>query len=305
MIDPFRIFGPAVVNFSGGRTSAYMLRRILDAHGGRLPADVHVLFCNTGREREETLDFVAECASRWGVNVLWLERDGSKKPGSRFREVEFETASRNGEPFAELIDEHRFLPNGAMRFCTIELKIRVEHDCMRSLGYEHWTSVLGLRHDEPERVCRAEEKETAERFISCPLYRAKVSKADVAAFWKSQPFDLALKSWEGNCDLCFMKGRAIRERIVRDRPDLAAWWIEQETRIRGRFHAHERGYAATLERVRRLPLLPMDLEPTQDTLIPCGCTDRRAARPRRCSCRKRPGQGHALTCVRVLGGAAA
>lgn len=31
--DPFRLVPPAAVAFSGGRTSAYMLRRILDAHG--------------------------------------------------------------------------------------------------------------------------------------------------------------------------------------------------------------------------------------------------------------------------------
>lgn len=36
MGDPFLIDGPAIVNFSGGRT--------LDAHRGELPADVHVVF---------------------------------------------------------------------------------------------------------------------------------------------------------------------------------------------------------------------------------------------------------------------
>lgn len=29
--DPFLIEGPAVISFSGGRTSGYMLRRVLDA----------------------------------------------------------------------------------------------------------------------------------------------------------------------------------------------------------------------------------------------------------------------------------
>lgn len=41
MSDPFLIEGPAAISFSGGRTSALMLRRILDAHGGTLPPDVH------------------------------------------------------------------------------------------------------------------------------------------------------------------------------------------------------------------------------------------------------------------------
>ena len=35
-----------------------MLKHIVDAHGGRLPDDIAVVFANTGMERPETLDFV-------------------------------------------------------------------------------------------------------------------------------------------------------------------------------------------------------------------------------------------------------
>ena len=57
--SPFRIQGPAIISFSGGRTSAYMLWRILQAHDGELPPDVHVIFANTGREMEGTLRFAS------------------------------------------------------------------------------------------------------------------------------------------------------------------------------------------------------------------------------------------------------
>ena len=40
----YRVPRPAVISFSGGRTSAYMLRRIIDAYGGRLPSDIAVVF---------------------------------------------------------------------------------------------------------------------------------------------------------------------------------------------------------------------------------------------------------------------
>jgi 3'-phosphoadenosine 5'-phosphosulfate sulfotransferase (PAPS reductase)/FAD synthetase len=70
---PFLITGPAVISFSGGRTSAYMLWRILQAHDGTLPDDVLVCFANTGREHEGTLRFVHDCATHWGVRVRWLE----------------------------------------------------------------------------------------------------------------------------------------------------------------------------------------------------------------------------------------
>lgn len=132
--NPYLIAGPALISFSGGRTSAYMLRMILDAHGGTLPDDVHVCFANTGKER----------------------------------------------------------------FVTI-----------------------------------------------CPLAKAGVTARDIAAFWKEQPFDLDLMPHEGNCDLCFLKGRGKRAEIIRTRPDLADWWAEAEAGAKcsmpsgARFHRDE------------------------------------------------------------------
>lgn len=69
MVDPYKIAGPAIVSFSGGRTSAYMLYQIVIAHNGALPDDVRVCFANTGKERVETLDFVFACSHWFGVDV--------------------------------------------------------------------------------------------------------------------------------------------------------------------------------------------------------------------------------------------
>jgi 3'-phosphoadenosine 5'-phosphosulfate sulfotransferase (PAPS reductase)/FAD synthetase len=102
--NPYFITGPALISFSGGRTSAFMLWNILQAHCGALPPDVVVAFANTGKEREETLRFVHECETRWGVRIRWLEyRDLSqaylrKDSGveQSFEEVGFNSASRRG-----------------------------------------------------------------------------------------------------------------------------------------------------------------------------------------------------------------
>jgi hypothetical protein len=128
--NPYRIDGPALISFSGGRTSGYMLRNILDAHGGTLPDDVHVVFANTGKEMPETLDFVQECGERWGVRITWLEwRDNE----AGYDTVSHNSASRNGEPFKALIDKRGFLPNPVMRFCTQEMKVRPMQTLMLSL----------------------------------------------------------------------------------------------------------------------------------------------------------------------------
>ena len=50
-----------------------MLKKIVDAYGGRLPSDIAVVYANTGMERPETLDFVDTCAAAWLVAVHWVE----------------------------------------------------------------------------------------------------------------------------------------------------------------------------------------------------------------------------------------
>lgn len=91
--------GPGTISVSGGRTSALMLRRMMDA-GALSNPDLHVVFANTGREREETLQFVRDIEVNWGVKIWWLEYIEHQP---RFRWTNFENASRRGEPFEALL----------------------------------------------------------------------------------------------------------------------------------------------------------------------------------------------------------
>ena len=70
--NPYRVPRPAVISFSGGRTSSYMLNHIVDAYDGRLPTDVAIVFANTGLERPETLEFVDACSRAWSVDIVWV-----------------------------------------------------------------------------------------------------------------------------------------------------------------------------------------------------------------------------------------
>ena len=231
-MNPYLISGPALISFSGGRTSAYMLFHIIEAHGGKLPDDVVVTFANTGKEREETLRFVHDCATHWNVNVRWLEY---RNEPPKFEEVGYNSASRNGEPFAALIAKRNYLPNGVTRFCTQELKIRVMRDFAKvAFRWKNWTNIIGLRYDEGQRVFKALAiNDTGKQpwRNSMPMAKAKATVRDVRAFWAQQPFDLQLKSYEGNCDLCFLKSKAKLQALMRENPGMADWWIAQEAAV--------------------------------------------------------------------------
>lgn len=285
--SPYAIVGPAVISFSGGRTSAYMLKHILDAHGGRLPDDIHVVFANTGKERPETLDFVRECAARWSVHIVWVEYCWEEP--HRTRIVSHNSADRNGEPFAALTDRKGFLPNPTMRYCTSFLKRdRIDSYPRHWLKWKTWSSVIGLRHDEQRRVRKMRACGTPRTGArpQLPLDDARVTKRDVLAWWKTQPFDLQLADHEGNCDCCFLKARWKIEAIMRDRPDLAEWWIAQETKAKAqycpakghaesytRFRDDREIYASLLDQVQRQGYFDFgDLEVDWDG-DDCSCTD--------------------------------
>jgi 3'-phosphoadenosine 5'-phosphosulfate sulfotransferase (PAPS reductase)/FAD synthetase len=263
--DPFKIEGPAVVSFSGGRSSGYMLRRLLQAHGGTMPSDVPVCFANTGKEQEATLEFVRDCSKNWGVPIVWLEFVSRAKDG--FKVVSFETASREGEPFDRLIDAKQRLPNVVQRACTEELKVNTMNRYLASIGMDDPLHIVGVRADEPRRIPRLRANGRA-----LPLVDAKISKPDVHAFWRAAPFDLGLPydDGNGNCDLCFQKTQAQVMARIAEKPSRAVWWIGKEDQVGARFHKDRPSYRAMAEYIRDQRTL--DFDPDEEA-IPCLCGD--------------------------------
>lgn len=229
VIDPFKITEPTCISFSGGRTSAYMLWRVLQSNGG-LPDEAVVCFANTGKEDEATLRFVQSCSDHWGVHITWLEY---QRDDIGYKTVTFATAARDGQPFEQLINKKNYLPNPVTRFCTIELKIRPMGKYLFDLGMAQTKtegenmSMIGIRADEPRRAAKIAHKERI------PLVAAGVTKADVQAFWQLQSFDLELPNiggvtYHGNCDLCFLKGGSQVLSLIAEKPERAVWWAKME-----------------------------------------------------------------------------
>ena len=233
-MNPFKIDSPTRISFSGGRTSAYMLWRVLDAHQMSLPPEAVVCFANTGKEDEATLEFVRDCSEQWNVPITWLEYQAAEKVADRWRLVDFDTASRNGEPFEALIRKRNYLPNPVARFCTVELKVRAIHRYLKTIGWTEWDSMLGIRADEPRRLAKIGNQDYGKHEEKCaPLGQVGITKEDVGAFWRAQPFDLGLPNnngvtMHGNCDLCFLKGGSQVLSLIAEKPERAVWWAKME-----------------------------------------------------------------------------
>jgi len=275
--NPYLIQGPAQISFSGGRSSAMMLCKIVEAHGGTLPEDVIVSFANTGKEETATLDFVQRVADHLSVAVNWIEFADIEGPQKdRWVAVDYATASRNGEPFAKMTERRGYLPNPVARICTQHLKIKPMEGFMRERGFgppqsHGYTNVAGIRSDEPRRVARMRARQDIDFVL--PLADAGVTAADVVGFWKAMPFDLELPSVNGetiggNCDLCYLKGAQKLLHLIRADPARADWWIEQEAS--GKLFRIDRPNYAALKVIATQPQL-FDAE--EEEALPCECTD--------------------------------
>lgn len=286
-------------SISGGRTSAKMLRVLLDEGYDLIP-----MFCNTGKERNETLDFLHNIETLWNVPLVWLEytrvpashkiADIYPHPRSKqtvieqmergqlthwFKVVDYTTAKRRTDediPFDELLRWANVLPNVRTRMCSVQLKVRTMMRFLFSQGIYEWTDNIGIRYDERDRSLEIMANCPSYRHCRFPLIDDRTTESDVMHFWKQQPFDLQLIPMDGNCDMCFLKAKHKRVDIARRDPQAVVWWEAQERRFAakpeiegdGKYFRKGEPYADIrylAEHEQRLPL-------GED--IPCGCADK-------------------------------
>lgn len=253
---------PSIVSFSGGQTSGYMLRKLMEKHAD-FGTRFRVVFCNTGKEHDATLDFVHDVETKWGVPVTWLEYtripaidvDPLLVPAGRkrsnllraasegisvnwYRKVRWETAARRTDgltPFDEFLEITSALPNVRVRSCSSELKIRVIRRWLYAEGVDWFNDFVGIRWDERDRMTDIMRGADEYRcFPKFPLCEDGTTRADVDAFWLAHPFRLNIPNYMGNCDLCFLKARWKREAITRRDPQAAKWWADWEKKFEAR-----------------------------------------------------------------------
>lgn len=262
-MNPYLVLEPTVISFSGGRTSAFMLWKVLEAHNGKLPEEAKVIFANTGKEDEETLKFVKACQDNWNVPITWVEYR-AEKPG--FAIVSYETASRKGEPFEQLINKKNYLPNTFARFCTQELKVNL---MKKVFPFKEFITFVGIRADEPRRVAKMATNKDEKQ---CPLAVSGITQKDVKEFWDNNNFDLKLtvidgKTPLGNCDLCYLKDLKQKLSIVRRYPEKVVWWAQMENKIGATFRRDHPEYKDMVRKANE------QIDMFADESIECFCGD--------------------------------
>jgi hypothetical protein len=225
-----------LIAFSGGRTSAFMTQWLIKNKSDEY--EIIVGFANTGKENEETLQFVQKCDEYFGLNVRWVEAvvNETKGIGIRHKEVDFETASRNGEPFEAVIKKYG-IPNSGGALCSTLLKKRVMDDFKKKIGFNKCYTAIGIRTDEIDRMSQHREKE---RIIYPLIKMIPTNKHDVNLYWKNMPFDLGLKSYQGNCDCCWKKSFRNLMTIAVENPEKFEWWQKMQDRYENTLSENEK-----------------------------------------------------------------
>lgn len=205
-------------SFSGGRTSAFMTKWLLDNKSDEY--DIKVVFANTGQEHEKTLEFVHRCDEEFGFGTVWVEsvaHPGVKKSSSH-RIVDFASASRSGEPFEAVIAKYG-IPNASFPHCTRELKLNPMYSYMASIGWESgsYETAIGIRTDETRRVSATAG---GARIVYPLIDWIPTDKIDVNDWWDEQAFNLEIQEHQGNCTWCWKKSFSKHFRLIEESPEI-------------------------------------------------------------------------------------
>lgn len=190
-------------SFSGGRSSAVMAKIVREKY--EKTHDISYTFANTGGEDDRTLDFVEAVDKNFlDGQLVWIEavfHPRGKGPTARI--VNYETASRNHEPFEEAIKKHGVFCKTHPQ-CTSRLKEEPMTSYRRSIGWKNGTyhTAIGIRADEIDR-CSSKARE---KMFLYPLVAEGWTSDRVRAFMAQFEWDLKIPNaaW-GNCVGCFKK----------------------------------------------------------------------------------------------------
>lgn len=215
-----------LVSFSGGETSAYMSKWLIENKSDHY--EMVFVFANTGEEAEETLQFVDQCDKTWDLNMVWVEAlvNYEKNKGTRHKIVDFNTASRKGEPFEDVIKKYG-LPNTNYPHCNREMKLAPIHSYIKSIGWKDYETAIGIRADEFDRMS---ENQKQFKLIYPLIKDHPMTKQKINFWWSKQSFRLNLKSYQSNCKTCWKKSFRNLMHIAKENPEWFDFFKRMESK---------------------------------------------------------------------------
>jgi len=136
-----------VVSFSGGRTSAYLCKVMIDKFG---IDNVDFIYMDTGAEHPKTYEFIRNVNKGFGLNLVCLRGDFNQPlgKGHSYRVVDIDCIKCDLAPFSEMCKKYG-TPSTVGKWCTSRMKQEI-HDmyCNDTYGKGNYQTWLGIRTDE-------------------------------------------------------------------------------------------------------------------------------------------------------------
>lgn len=230
-----------MVTVSGGRSSAFMARHIQQSEKYKDYNKVYV-FCNTGMERPETIDFLKNIEMKWEIPLKKIEGVYSNTlgVGVGYKIVDYDNISMTAKPFSEAIEhinkgDYNGLPNSGAPYCSSMLKtIPSKKLCDKLFGVNNYYKAIGFRsEDMPHRVSFAQIKDDKKnkRKLFYPLiedFDIPVGLEYLNQFWKREKFKLELHGKYGNCELCWKKSDNNLVDVIKHGTRFIDWFEKEE-----------------------------------------------------------------------------
>ncbi|MNX96981.1 Phosphoadenosine phosphosulfate reductase family protein [compost metagenome] len=270
--------GSLMVTVSGGRSSAMMARHIQTNEKYANYEKVFV-FCNTGMERPETIEFLKNIEKYWKMPLVKIEGVYSNDLGTgvKYKIVDWENMNMTAKPFSQMI-EHKNkgifegLPSKDAPYCSENLKtLPAKKLCDDIFGVNKYKIAIGFRkEDMPKRISWAEIKEQKQKIF--PLltdFYTPISQIDLNKWWKKQPFKLEIHGKYGNCELCWKKSEDTLIENILYGTRFINWFEKEEQKYNSvSFRGHKS--IADLVKLSELPkTIKMELQTEDDFNCVC------------------------------------
>lgn len=246
-----------VVSISGGQTSHYMIKKVLEDY----PNSRNVfVYCDTGAEHEGTYEFLQDTQKHFNIEIVCirLHMPKEKGKGCEYRVVDIKDCKPDHKPFLELMQKYGRPYNPGGKFCTDQMKTQIYRKyCNDRFGKGNYTTWIGYRNDagDVSRVWGHSLSGSLSKHFNIPKIDQGVFYVDCQSIYESDGLE-TLKEFIEDSRNTHPSNDSINENLVRrilmhenlgyrflfeisdyDKADIVNWWTTQNFNLELPNHA--------------------------------------------------------------------